>query len=108
MRCFNARCPGDRVRKPLRLRGALRDRAMTDLTFETALSARVDEMVDACTRCGKCVEVCPSVPPAGLADASPSEVIGGVLDILRTGQGPEISRRWASACMLHGDCIRAC
>jgi Fe-S oxidoreductase len=81
---------------------------MTDMTFEAALSARVDEMVDACTRCGKCVEVCPSVAPAGLADASPSEVIGGVLDIVRTGQGPEVSRRWASACMLSGECITAC
>ena len=28
-------------------------------TFESALQARVDDMVDACTRCGKCVEVCP-------------------------------------------------
>jgi Fe-S oxidoreductase len=81
---------------------------MTDMTFETALSARVDEMVDACTRCGKCVEVCPSVAPAGLADASPSAVIGGVLDIVRTGQGPDVSRRWANACMLSGDCIKAC
>ena len=65
-------------------------------TFETALSARIDEMVDACTRCGKCVEACPTVAPAGIADAAPQDVIGGVLDILRTGDGPEASRRWAS------------
>ena len=31
---------------------------MTD-TFETALSARAAAMADACTRCGKCVEVSP-------------------------------------------------
>ena len=77
-------------------------------TFETALSARIDEMVDACTRCGKCVEACPTVAPAGIADAAPQDVIGGVLDILRTGNGPEASRRWASACMLSGECIKAC
>jgi Fe-S oxidoreductase len=35
-------------------------------------------------------------------------VIGGVIDILRTGDGPEASRRWAATCMLTGDCIRAC
>jgi ferredoxin len=32
---------------------------MVETAFETALSARTAEMLDACTRCGKCVEVCP-------------------------------------------------
>ena len=67
----------------------------TDLSFEDALQTRVDEMVDACTRCGKCVEACPSVKPAGLADAAPAEVIGGILDILRDGHGGDASRKWA-------------
>jgi heterodisulfide reductase subunit D len=40
---------------------------MTDISFETALGERVDDMLDACTRCGKCVEVCPSVRPAGIS-----------------------------------------
>src|SRR5262245_1588764 len=81
---------------------------MNNLTFETALAARAAEMVDACTRCGKCVEACPSVAPAGLKDERPQDVIGGVLDIVRTGDGPAASRKWASACMLSGDCIKAC
>ncbi|HEX9465986.1 MAG TPA: (Fe-S)-binding protein [Alphaproteobacteria bacterium] len=81
---------------------------MTTLPFETALGARVDEMLDACTRCGKCVEACPSVPPAGLAAANPVDVIGGVIDIVRSGDGPAASRTWASSCMLSGDCIKAC
>jgi ferredoxin len=38
-------------------------------TFETALSARVDAMADACTRCGKCVEVCPVTGPAASSRA---------------------------------------
>jgi Fe-S oxidoreductase len=81
---------------------------MNNLSFETALAARTAEMVDACTRCGKCVEACPSVAPAGLQDERPQDVIGGVLDIVRTGDGPAASRKWASACMLSGDCIKAC
>jgi heterodisulfide reductase subunit D len=81
---------------------------MGEVDFETALGARADEMVDACTRCGKCVEVCPSVAPAGITDAKPVDVIAGVLDILRTGTGPEASRQWASACTLSGACIKAC
>ena len=80
----------------------------TDLSFEDALQTRIDEMVDACTRCGKCVEACPSVKPAGLADAAPAEVIGGILDILRDGHGGDASRKWAQACTLSGECIKAC
>ena len=81
-----------------------------DLSFEAALDARVGEMVDACTRCGKCVEACPSVKPAGIADAAPKDVISGIIDILRTGDGhgPEASRKWAQSCTLSGECITAC
>src|SRR4029079_16090325 len=75
-------------------------------TFEAALAERVATMVDACTRCGKCVEVCPVTGPGGV-NAEPREVISGILDILRTGEGPEASRRWANACVLSGECIKA-
>jgi len=81
---------------------------MNATTFETALSARIGEMLDACTRCGKCVEVCPSVAPAGISEAKPQDVISGVIDVVRTGHGPEASRKWASSCMLSGECIKAC
>jgi heterodisulfide reductase subunit D len=81
---------------------------MTDISFETALGERVDDMLDACTRCGKCVEVCPSVRPGGIPIARPEDIIGGVLELVRTGDGPEASRQWASSCMLSGECIKAC
>src|SRR5580698_6970636 len=81
---------------------------MTDISFETALGERVDDMLEACTRCGKCVEVCPSVKPAGISGASPGDIISGVLDLVRTGDGPEASRKWAASCMLSGECITAC
>jgi heterodisulfide reductase subunit D len=77
------------------------------MTFESALSARVDEMADACTRCGKCVEVCPVTGPGGVK-AEPVAVISGIIDILKTGTGPEASRKWANACVLTGECIKAC
>jgi heterodisulfide reductase subunit D len=79
-----------------------------DISFEAALDQRVGDMLDACTRCGKCVEACPSVTPAGIADAKPEDVIGGILELVRTGEGPQASRTWAESCMLSGDCIRAC
>jgi len=31
-----------------------------------------------------------------------------VLDIVRLGTGPEASQKWAKACMLSGECIKAC
>jgi heterodisulfide reductase subunit D len=80
----------------------------SDISFEAALGERVEGMLDACTRCGKCVEVCPSVKPAGIADVSSQDIISGVLDIVRSGDGPEASRRWAASCMLSGECIKAC
>jgi heterodisulfide reductase subunit D len=81
---------------------------MTETAFELALSARTADMLNACTRCGKCVEVCPMAKPAGVGDTAPESVIAGVLDIVRTGEGPAASKAWAKGCALTGDCITAC
>lgn len=81
---------------------------MPEMTFEAALAARVDDILDACTRCGKCFEACPVKEPMGLAGADPQAVASGVLDILRTGHGPEASHKWAAGCILSGECIKAC
>lgn len=76
--------------------------------FEQALASRVDDMIDACTKCGACFTACPIVEPAGLGSASPRDVVSGVLDILRFGQGAAESEKWAKACMASGECIKAC
>jgi Fe-S oxidoreductase len=80
-------------------------------TFEAALRARADAMADACTRCGKCVEVCPVTEPGGLTveqRENPVEVISGIIDILHAGPGNDAARKWANACILSGECIKAC
>ena len=81
-------------------------------TFEAALKARAEAMADACTRCGKCVEVCPATAAAGLTAAErqePVQVIGGIIDIVRHGgDGNAAARKWASGCLLSGECIKAC
>jgi Fe-S oxidoreductase len=81
---------------------------MQSAGFEQALAGRVDDMLDACTKCGACFKACPIAGPAGLGEAEPQAVVSGVLDILRLGDGPESSKQWAKACMASGECIKAC
>jgi Fe-S oxidoreductase len=81
---------------------------MNGMSFETALSGRTGQMLDACVKCGKCVEICPSVQPAGIGGVGSQDVIAGVLDLVRGGDGPDVSRTWAASCMLSGECIKAC
>ena len=81
---------------------------MTQTAFEVPLAERTSEMLDACTKCGKCVEICPMTDAAGVGDATPTAVISGVLDIVRFGDGPQVSKAWAKGCALTGDCIAAC
>ena len=81
---------------------------MDNSGFEAAFTGRVDDMVDACTRCGACFSACPITAPAGIGAVDPQAVVAGVLDIVRLGDGPEAARKWASACMLSGECIKAC
>ncbi len=76
--------------------------------FIEALDARVAEIVDACTKCGKCVEACPMIEPAGIEAGDPSAVAGGVIDLLGGGPGTEAAERWANVCTGSGYCIPAC
>jgi Fe-S oxidoreductase len=76
--------------------------------FETALEARVEEILDRCTRCGACVEACPMPGPAGLDVGDPKAVVGGVLDLLTGGPGTPTAERWAAICSGSGNCIPAC
>src|SRR5207247_1253819 len=77
--------------------------------FLASLSARVQEILADCTRCGRCVEVCPTAGPAGIDTSQPRAVVGQVLDILR-GQGDPTSlgARWAETCTGSGRCIGVC
>src|SRR5947208_4184384 len=81
---------------------------MNDMTFQSALAARVDDMLEACTKCGACFSACPITGAAGIGDADPQAVVSGVLDFVRHGAGPEAARKWASSCIMSGECIKAC
>lgn len=70
-----------------------------------------NELFDSCTRCGKCVEVCPVVPFAPqIAAAQPSVVVAGVLDFMRDSGQPmrAESAAWTMQCNGCDKCIPAC
>jgi len=77
-------------------------------TFAAALQARTHDVLDNCTSCGRCFEVCPMPAPAGLAGEQAADVVGGVLDIIRGGSGSPAAARWAQVCSGSGHCIPAC
>jgi heterodisulfide reductase subunit D len=77
-------------------------------TFAEGLQARAQQVLDSCTACGRCFEVCPMPAPAGLAGRDAARVTGGVLDILRGGAGSADAERWAQVCSGSGSCIPAC
>lgn len=76
--------------------------------FLEALEKRVGETLAACTRCGKCVEACPMVEPAGLDPADATAIVEGTLDLLAGGRGTPRAERWAEVCTNSGRCIPAC
>lgn len=78
------------------------------ISFVDALHGRVDDILDACTRCGKCVTACPMVEPAGLDPGDAVGIVNGVLDLLAGGEGAKEAERWAQVCTNSGKCIPAC
>ncbi len=76
--------------------------------FMDALQTRVEQTLDACTRCGKCVAACPMVEPAGLDPANAVAIAEGTIDLLRGGGGTPDAERWAQVCTNSGKCLSAC
>jgi Fe-S oxidoreductase len=76
--------------------------------FLDALHQRVEQTLDACTRCGRCVVACPMVEPAGLNPAHSIAIVEGALNLLAGGPGTPDAERWAAVCTNSGKCIPAC
>ena len=77
-------------------------------TFAEALEARTQDVLDLCTRCGKCFEVCPMTAPAGIADQKGPDIVENVLRVIQGGMGTPEAERWAQVCSGSGNCIPAC
>jgi heterodisulfide reductase subunit D len=81
---------------------------MSQLVLQAYIDGETRDILDKCTTCGKCVEICPMLPYGDLQAADPTHVVSGILDILRGGQGHDEARRWTQVCTASGSCIPAC
>ncbi len=80
-----------------------------EIALADHIEKAVNDILNACTRCGACVEVCPVVPFADVSRENPDEVVAGVLRAL-DGEGaiPDASAKWAQQCNGCGVCLPAC
>jgi len=81
---------------------------MSRQVLEAYIASETADILNDCTSCGKCVDVCPMLSYGYLQDADSTHVVGGILDILRGGQGYDEARRWTQVCTSSGSCIPAC
>jgi heterodisulfide reductase subunit D len=82
---------------------------MQTAAFLDYLDGEKQHILDHCTRCGKCVEVCPMPQyDAALARTDPEQVVTGVLELLRSGTVSPAARAWAMSCSNSGRCLPAC
>lgn len=81
---------------------------MTIPTFADALETRARDVLDSCTACGKCFEVCPMTGPAGLDGNDAGAVTNAVRALISGEMGSEAAAKWASVCSGSGFCIPAC
>ena len=81
---------------------------MSQLVLQAYIESETQAILQDCTTCGKCVDVCPMLPYGNLQGADSTHVVSGILDILRGGQGHDEARRWAQVCTASGSCIPAC
>lgn len=79
----------------------------------TSLDAYLEDSntayLDDCTRCGKCVEICPVTPVVGIDASRSGEIVNDVVGLLN--DGPALggdAKIWAHQCNGCGICIPAC
>lgn len=81
---------------------------MSQLFLQAYIESDTQAILQDCTTCGKCVDVCPMLSYGNLQGADSTHVVGGILDILRGAHGHDEARHWAQVCTASGSCIPAC
>src|SRR5205814_9080308 len=68
----------------------------------------IERILGACTRCGKCYEVCPMAQYSKAPATDGKAVVPGVLAVLRGEQGSPEALGWIAVCTRSGVCVPAC
>ena len=81
---------------------------MTFGSLQSYIDCEIREILQKCTACGICAQVCPILPYTAAKGMDPGEVVTGVLEILRGAQERPASASWIEACAGSGVCIKEC
>ena len=81
---------------------------MTFGSLQAYLDSEIREILQKCTACGICAQVCPILPYTALKGMDSREVVAAVLETLREAHGNAASASWIEACAGSGVCIKAC
>lgn len=81
---------------------------MHTAAFLDYLEHEKQDIIEHCTKCGRCVEVCPMPQYTAIKDTAPVQVVTDVIELLRTGTASAAAKTWATSCSNSGRCIPAC
>lgn len=76
--------------------------------FLNYLEQEKQDILEHCTKCGRCVEVCPMPQYTAVKDVDPVHVVHEVIELLATGVASAKAETWAMSCSNSGACIPAC
>jgi len=77
-------------------------------SLQKYIESEIRDILQKCTGCGICAQVCPILPYTAASGKDPKEVAVGVLEILRGGAGNSASVGWIEACAGSGVCVKEC
>lgn len=71
-------------------------------------ASEVERILGACTKCGKCYEVCPMAQYSRSPSQDSKSTVAGVLGVLRGESGTPEALGWIGVCTRSGVCVPAC
>ena len=81
---------------------------MAQITQEQFLAEQTALVLDKCTACGKCVEVCPMWAHSEARDTAAAEVTQGIVSLLRSGEPTAAATAFVNACSASALCRDVC
>ncbi len=77
-------------------------------SLQNYLEGEIHNILEKCTACGVCAQVCPILPYTAADGRDPKQIVAGVLAILRGEPGDPAAAVWIEACAGSGVCVKEC